>query len=69
MLREGGNLLISDEFGALLSEYAALRNILAHQYLDLRWEKIHGFLLSAPALYARFVTAVKQYLASQQQVS
>jgi len=66
MLREFGALFVSNEFGETFSGYASLRNILAHEYMDLRWEKIRRFLEGAPALYDQFIIAVKAYLADQE---
>ncbi|MBI4252612.1 DUF86 domain-containing protein [Candidatus Uhrbacteria bacterium] len=65
MLREFGALLVSEEFGEAFSEYASLRNILAHEYMDLRWERIEGFARNATPLYSKFTSAVKTYLSDQ----
>lgn len=65
MLHEFGELFVTREFADQFSEYASLRNILAHEYLDLRWERIVAFLRDANGLYGQFLTAVKKYLADQ----
>ncbi|MBI4599594.1 DUF86 domain-containing protein [Candidatus Uhrbacteria bacterium] len=65
MLYEFGMLFVSEEFAVPFSEYASFRNILAHEYLDLRWERIETFLRTAPPRYAQFISAVKAYLANQ----
>ncbi|MDP2630076.1 MAG: DUF86 domain-containing protein [Candidatus Uhrbacteria bacterium] len=65
MLREFGELFITSEFADQFSEYASLRNILAHEYLDLRWERMEGFLKNAQWHYVQFLVAVKKYLAGQ----
>lgn len=41
-----------------IAEYASLRNVLAHQYLDIKWEKIKGFMESAPSTIPKFLEAV-----------
>ncbi len=69
MLREFGMSFVSNEFAEEFSEYASLRNILAHEYLDLRWDRIEAFLRDAEKLYSQFVSAVKEYLAKQQTAS
>ena len=65
MLSEFGVLFVSDAFANDFSEYASLRNILAHEYLDLRWERIEHFLRNAMPLYKKFISAVKTYLAQK----
>ncbi len=66
MLREFGVLFVSDTFAQEFSEYASLRNILAHEYLDLRWERIEAFSRNAMTFFPQFVSAVKKYLADQE---
>jgi uncharacterized protein YutE (UPF0331/DUF86 family) len=47
-LREIGTTKFFDEkFGEDFSRWAGLRNILAHEYLDFRWESLKKFLESA----------------------
>lgn len=65
MLNEFGIIFMSREYAERFSEYASLRNILAHEYLDLRWERIEAFLHDAGELYAQFTLAVKKYLSDQ----
>lgn len=62
ILYEFGIMFVSEDFAGVFSEYAPLRNILAHEYLDFRWERISGFLKSSGDLYPRFISAVKDYL-------
>lgn len=50
--------ILERNLAAKIAEYAALRNILAHQYLDLRWEKIRDFLDTAPSCVPEFLEAV-----------
>lgn len=45
------------------AEWAKLRNIVAHEYLDLRWtRKIKPFIDDAPMYLEKFLKAVKGYL-------
>lgn len=62
MLREFGELFVGSEFAERFSEITSLRNILAHEYLDLRWKRIEHFLKNAQELYTPFTAAVKKYL-------
>lgn len=66
MLREFGALFANESFADSFSEYENLRNILAHEYLDLRWGKIQSFLESAKNQFGMFIAAVKKYCADQQ---
>lgn len=65
MLNEFGTLFISREFAERFSEYASLHNILAHEYLDLRWERIELFLHDVNELYKQFISSVKKYLTNR----
>lgn len=62
ILYEFGIMFVSEDFAEAFSEYAPFRNILAHEYLDFRWERISGFLKSSGGLYPRFISATKEYL-------
>jgi uncharacterized protein YutE (UPF0331/DUF86 family) len=54
--------ILDRKLGTKMAEYAVLRNVLAHQYLDLRWEKIRDFLDTAAATIPDFLTAVGRKL-------
>jgi uncharacterized protein YutE (UPF0331/DUF86 family) len=58
VLRLGDLGILERGLAAKMAEYAALRNILAHQYLDLRWERIRDFLDTAAAIIPDFLAAV-----------
>lgn len=51
---------LAEEF----SEFAKLRNIIAHEYLDLRWEKIKKFVQEAGNLYPQFIEKTKSLIKS-----
>ncbi len=59
LLQLGRIELIGSGLATQLAELARLRNVLAHQYLDLRWEMLSGFILEGEAMMARFVEAVE----------
>lgn len=44
------------------SKFAGLRNILAHEYLDILYAKIQTFLKDAPELYKRIMAFLEKYL-------
>lgn len=41
------------------AKFAELRNIVAHEYLDLRWEKIKKFIEESEKFYPQFIKRVK----------
>lgn len=44
------------------SKFAGLRNILAHEYLDILYAKIQAFLKDAPGFYERIMAFLEKYL-------
>ncbi len=45
-----------------LASWAELRNIIAHEYLDYRWEEIGEFLRESGACIQQFVDAAKKFM-------
>lgn len=45
-----------------ISGWVKLRNIIAHEYLDIRWANIKRFISEAKPFYETFLNAVKGYL-------
>jgi uncharacterized protein YutE (UPF0331/DUF86 family) len=48
-----------------LAEWVRFRNIIAHEYLDIRWASIKRFIEEAEPLYKNFLWDVKKYLEKQ----
>lgn len=46
------------------SEFAKLRNIVVHEYLDIKWKRIQNFIKEAEKLYAVFIEKTKQIIES-----
>lgn len=44
-----------------LSRWAELRNILSHEYLDIRWKQISDFLEHAPAIFEAFIKSAREF--------
>lgn len=44
------------------SEFALLRNILVHEYLDIKWKRIRNFIEETEILYPVFIKKIKQIL-------
>lgn len=52
-----------EEFGRRLSKWAGLGNIVAHEYLDIRWKNIREFIKESEPAFAGLVKGVKKMLA------
>ena len=63
-LRAVGFSFLDESGAAVFADFAGLRNFIAHEYLDLRWKEIFGFIGQAATLYPQFVSYVKKELAS-----
>lgn len=51
-----------EEFGKKLSKWASLRNIVAHEYLDIRWRNIKEFIGESEPVFREFVKGIKKIL-------
>jgi uncharacterized protein YutE (UPF0331/DUF86 family) len=58
----GATQHFDEEFGENISQWAVLRNILAHEYLDVRWNSIKKFIQPAEPVYKRLITKIKSFL-------
>jgi uncharacterized protein YutE (UPF0331/DUF86 family) len=45
-----------------MAEIARLRNVLAHYYLDIKWEYLHKFLTKDVLFINEFLESIKQYI-------
>lgn len=52
----------SEKLGEQLSEWASLRNILAHEYLDIRFQQIKKFIGNNKPYFEEFIKKVKELL-------
>ena len=50
-----------------ISQNIRLRNILAHEYLDIRFKHISRFVREAPKQYRAFVVAAKEFVSRQEE--
>ena len=55
-----GALYVDLGFGEKFSEFASLRNILVHEYLDIKWKRIKNFVNQAEKLYPIFIQKTKE---------
>jgi len=59
-LRVFGTLYVNSSFGEKFAEFASLRNILVHEYLDIKWRRIRNFIEQAEELYPMFIQKIKE---------
>jgi len=59
-LRIFGAIYVDLAFGEKFSEFASLRNILVHEYLDIKWRRIKNFIDQAEKLYPVFIKKIKE---------
>ena len=45
-----------------LSEWVRFRNIIVHEYLDIKWKSIKKFIQETEVIYREFLNRVKSYL-------
>jgi len=53
----------NEDFGKRLSRWAGLRNIVVHEYLDIRWKNIREFIRDSEPVFRELVKGVKKILA------
>ncbi len=51
----------------MLSRWVRLRNIISHEYLDIRWASIKRFISESRSLFESFLDATNRYLARKEQ--
>ena len=57
-----GLLYFDSSFAERFSQFAELRNIVVHEYLDLKWGKIKNFVGEAENLYPEFIERIKKII-------
>jgi uncharacterized protein YutE (UPF0331/DUF86 family) len=53
---------LEEDTAKRFSQFAELRNILAHEYLDIKWNKITKFIEDAFKLYPPFIEKTKEFI-------
>ncbi|TVM04248.1 MAG: hypothetical protein CV087_01000 [Candidatus Brocadia sp. WS118] len=67
-MKELGSTQYFDEaFGDDISQWAVLRNILAHEYLDIRWNTIKNFIQTAEPIYRVLSKKIESFLQTGEQ--
>lgn len=54
--------MLPENLAEKMGELSRTRNILAHQYLDLKWEKVKSFIEEAPWAVKEFINSVNHLL-------
>lgn len=54
--------LFRKDLGLEISEWASVRNKLAHEYIDIRWDAIKEFIKESQPILTEFTNSVKIYL-------
>lgn len=55
----------NEEFGKRLSRWAALRNIVVHEYLDIKWRNIKEFIKESEPVFKELIEGVKKIIYEQ----
>ncbi len=53
---------LDEDSAQKFSQFTELRNILAHEYLDIKWKKIIKFIKEASRLYPAFIEKTKEFI-------
>ena len=53
---------LSEKEAKEFSEISRLRNILAHEYLDILYSRIRDFLVNTSSLYEKLISFLKNYM-------
>lgn len=59
-LRSVSELYFDSQFAEQFSKFTDLRNIITHEYLDLRWDRIKQFIREADRLFPQFIAKIKE---------
>lgn len=59
-LRALGAMCFNEAFSEQFSEFSDLRNIIVHEYLDIRWRRIQRFIEKASELYPVFIQKIRE---------
>jgi len=61
----GGLAGFDEQTAIILSEFAKFRNLLAHEYFDIRFSKIRNFLNNVEEIYPKLINFAKEKLKTQ----
>lgn len=55
-------LKLEEDFAQKFEQWVKLRNVLAHEYLDIKWKRISGFIQNSENYFQGLNRAVQRYL-------
>jgi len=53
---------MDEESARIFSQFVWLRNVITHEYLDVKWEKIKKFIENAEPLFPVFIENVREFI-------
>ncbi len=53
---------LPEDFIGKFERWVKLRNVLAHEYLDIKWKKISDFIQNSESYFQKFLEAAKNFL-------
>ena len=56
---------LSEEFTRKFESWVKLRNVLAHEYLDIKWKKISNFIETSEPYFRSFLDSAKKFLENE----
>lgn len=59
-------LNLSDDFANNFDNWVKLRNIVVHEYLDIKWKKISNFIQNSESYLQEFIKKAKEFLKNQE---
>jgi len=62
IIRRISFIILPENLAKKMGELSRTRNILAHQYLSLKWEKLKSFIEEAPWAVKEFICSVNHLL-------
>lgn len=68
LLQLGTAGIVEPDLAEKIAEMTRLRNVLAHQYLDIRWQSVRNFIREAPPVMERFLDRLEEFVASARHV-
>lgn len=55
-------LNLPEDFIEKFEKWVKLRNVLAHEYLDIKWKRINDFIQNSEPYFKKFIEAAKNFL-------
>jgi len=55
-------LNLSEDFIKKLEYWIKLRNVLAHEYLDIKWKRIADFIKNSESYFGAFIKNTQDYI-------